>query len=294
MLGPLIKMLVVFSSMMSYEDPDYYSLVELRREHYKEMHLLQQEIEKLAIEEKKITNMTGGVNKSTYENEKELVYTIEKSKRFAIEENEKKLNNKISKLNGPGNFELLLQKAIAESNKFSKVLTTKNGLSKKQNICLAKALANILYFINEKSEINTEEWTEHIDDFLRNYHKSFEHYKKADKETRDEIDNNYKPGEQLSFDLFKAGMDEIFTGKKIIVIIRTYNLCDKKYIVECKEVGDGELIGNLFVLLSSTIKDDERQGGHFETFKSKLNINDITQKFETNKRTFDILKKIAI
>ncbi len=287
-------MLVVFSSMMSYEDPDYYSLVELRREHYKEMHLLQQEIEKLAIEEKKITNMTGGVNKSTYENEKELVYTIEKSKRFAIEENEKKLNNKISKLNGPGNFELLLQKAIAESNKFSKVLTTKNGLSKKQNICLAKALANILYFINEKSEINTEEWTEHIDDFLRNYHKSFEHYKKADKETRDEIDNNYKPGEQLSFDLFKAGMDEIFTGKKIIVIIRTYNLCDKKYIVECKEVGDGELIGNLFVLLSSTIKDDERQGGHFETFKSKLNINDITQKFETNKRTFDILKKIAI
>ncbi len=189
----------------------------------------------------------------------------------------------------------LMQWAIDESNK----LKNKVGEAiKPLNTCLSEALARIMWLINTKNEIlNINELIQKIDNFLRNYHKSFEHYENADPETKKEIDKNYNIGVQLPFNLFEVGLKEFIPNRKIHIFIRTYIIDTENYDVILNEVGNGKIIDGIFVLFTSSIKygdtkNGERLGGHFETFKSKLDINEIKKKLESNENTFDILKKI--
>ncbi len=204
----------------------------------------------------------------------------------------------------------LIQKTIEESNRFNygedeqKLIqqVTDNSIIKYSNVglnqCLAETLAKIVYFINIQNGIlNVNDLTPEIDDFLRNYHKSFDHYKNEDLETREEIDKNYNNGVQLPYDLFEVGMNEILPNKKIRIFTRTYIIDTESYDVIVEEIGNGEIIDGIYVLFTSSIKYDntnhgERYGGHFETFKSNLDINVIKKKLESNENSFDILIKM--
>ncbi len=185
--------------------------------------------------------------------------------------------------------------AISESNKLKNQV---EELTKPLNTCLSEAIARIVWLTNVQNEIiNINNLTVEIDNFLRNYHKSFDHYKNEELDTRKEIDKNYNIGVQLPYDLFEVGLKEFIPNKKIHIFIRTYIIDTETYDVILNGIGNGEIIDDIFVLFTSSIKygntkNGERLGGHFETFKSKLDVNEIKKKLESSENTFDILTKI--